>query len=195
VNEPPRPIPNAYWVIPGRFLAGEHPAAQGPSYTRHRLDALLQAGLGVFVDLMPISEGFAYETMLEEEATKLQVQAELYRFGIPDFDVPSTEQMRRTLDALDAAVSRGDNLYLHCWGGIGRTGTTVGCYLVRHGLSGEAALAQLAAWWRTVPKSTFHARSPETERQADFIRNWVDSSVSEGEVIPPDPFPQPPASS
>ena len=32
---------------------------------------------------------------------------------------------------------------MHCWGGVGRTGTTVGCWLVRHGRSGTEALAEL----------------------------------------------------
>jgi protein-tyrosine phosphatase len=84
--------------------------------------------------------------------------------------------MRRTLDALDLALAQGRNVYLHCWGGVGRTGTTVGCYLVRHGLNGADALAQLAAWWRTVPKSRTFPRSPETEAQAEYIRGWSESS-------------------
>lgn len=31
-------------------------------------------------------------------------------------------------------------VYLHCWGGIGRTGTIVGCWLARNGFPGKAAL-------------------------------------------------------
>ena len=46
--------------------------------------------------------------------------------------------------------------------GIGRTGTTIGCYLVRHGLENKQALAQLATWWRAVPKSAYNPQSPET---------------------------------
>jgi protein-tyrosine phosphatase len=176
MTETLRPIPNAYWVVPGRFLAGENPAAQGSGATRQRLGALLEAGLNVFVDLIAADEAFAYESLLKEEAAQRSMHVSHYRFGIPDLGVPSTDQMRRTLDTLDAALTAGDSIYLHCWAGIGRTGTTVGCYLVRHGLSGEAALAQLAAWWRTVPKSAMFARSPETETQAAYIRSWIDAS-------------------
>jgi protein-tyrosine phosphatase len=67
------------------------------------------------------------------------------RAPIQDFGIPTTAQMREALDLLDAAIARGHRVYLHCYAGIGRTGTVVGCYLVRHGLGGRAALDEIAA--------------------------------------------------
>ena len=32
------------------------------------------------------------------------------------------------LDSLDTAIADEHTIYLHCWGGIGRTGTVVGCW-------------------------------------------------------------------
>jgi len=81
--------------------------------------------------------------------------------------------MKTILDKLDESLRTGRKVYLHCWGGIGRTGTTVGCYLVRRGMSGAEALSQLDAWWRGVPKSHLHPHSPETLEQAAFIRGWA----------------------
>ena len=86
--------------------------------------------------------------------------------------------MKSILDQIDRSLAAGRKVYLHCWGGIGRTGTTVGCYLVRRGLNGEQALGQLAAWWRDVPKSRIHPQSPETREQAAFIRNWAHYEAS-----------------
>jgi prephenate dehydrogenase len=40
-------------------------------------------------------------------------------------------------------------------------------------MTGEEALKQLAEWWKAVPKSQIHHRSPETHDQAEFIRNWA----------------------
>jgi protein-tyrosine phosphatase len=172
------PIPNSYWVIPGRFLAGEHPTAQGLEAARRRLGVLLRAGIDVFVDLVPQAEAVPYDSVLRELAGDSRMDVQYYRFGIADFGIPPPGQMRRTLDTLDLALGQGRKVYLHCWGGIGRTGTTVGCYLVRHGLTGDQALAQLAAWWRTVPKSRTFPRSPETEAQVAYIRNWVETTPS-----------------
>jgi hypothetical protein len=81
--------------------------------------------------------------------------------------------MKAILDQLDESLGAGRRIYLHCWGGIGRTGTTVGCYLVRHGLNGEQALRQLAEWWQEVPKSRIHPSSPETREQVNFVLNWA----------------------
>jgi hypothetical protein len=81
--------------------------------------------------------------------------------------------MQDILDTIDTSLQAGKKIYLHCWGGIGRTGTTVGCYLVRRGKTGAAALAQLAEWWQKVPKSRIHPHSPETYEQAEFIREWA----------------------
>jgi len=78
------------------------------------------------------------------------------------------------LDTLDASLAAGRKVYLHCFGGIGRTGTAVGCYLVRHGKTGEQALSQLAEWWQAVPKHTRFPRSPEIDAQVQFILDWKD---------------------
>ena len=114
-----------------------------------------------------------FTELKEFEAKLYEVEVKHQRFAIGDFGLPAPELMESILDMLDAELQAGRKIYLHCWGGIGRTGTTVGCYLVRHGKTGEEALRQLAEWWRTVPKSHIHQHSPETREQAEFIRNWV----------------------
>ena len=167
-----RPIPESYWVEPGRLLAGEYPGRFDGESTRKRIDALLEAGFNTFIDLTKPNETSPYFRTLLEESDAYQVEVKHHRFPIGDFGIPVPEQMSAILNAIDDELKAGRKIYLHCWGGIGRTGTTVGCYLVRHGMSGEQALRQLAKWWSSVPKSRIHARSPETLEQANFIRNW-----------------------
>ena len=73
--------------------------------------------------------------------------------------------MSDILDAIDAALRDGKTVYVHCWGGVGRTGTVIGCWLVRHGKTGDEALSQIAEWWwRGVQKVRRQPRSPETRR-------------------------------
>ncbi len=170
---PERPIPESYWVEPDRLLAGEYPARYEAETTRQRLDALIQAGFNTFIDLTRDNETIPYYHTLMEEAKLYDVPVEYRRFPIGDFGLPTPEMMQDILDAIDDSLQADRKIYLHCWGGIGRTGTTVGCYLVRRGKTGEAALAQVAQWWRTVPKSQIHVHSPETYEQAEFVRKWA----------------------
>ena len=62
-------------------------------------------------------------------------------YGIPDRTCPSPATMTRILDRIDELLAAGEVVYVHCLAGIGRTGTVVGCWLVRHGTSGDDALA------------------------------------------------------
>jgi hypothetical protein len=169
-----RPISESYWVEPGRFLAGEHPAKFDEELTRKRLDALLEAGFDGFIDLTHANEMFPYANILLEEAHAYEMETAHHRFPIGDFGLPTPKMMNAILDKIEESLQARRKIYLHCWGGIGRTGTTVGCYLVRQGKTAEQALEQLSAWWREVPKSQVHPCSPETEEQVNFIRTWAE---------------------
>lgn len=102
------------------------------------------------------------------------------RHPIVDVSIPkSPEQMTGILDAVDAALDSGDIVYVHCRGGIGRTGTVVGCWLVRHGLTGEEALAQVDEWWRGMAKARPGRCSPETYEQRQYVLGWRESIKQE----------------
>jgi predicted protein tyrosine phosphatase len=169
-----RPIPESYWVVAGHLLAGEYPADSDEEVTRKRIDALIEAGFDTFIDLTKSNETWPYLRILHDEARDYEVEVIHLRFPVGDFGLPTPEQMNSILKAIDENLQAGRKIYLHCWGGIGRTGTTVGCYLVRQGKTGEEALAQLSAWWQGVPKSRYHLHSPETLEQMEFIRTWAE---------------------
>ena len=174
MEELSRPISESYWVEAGHLLAGEYPGQYDQELTRKRLDALIEAGFDIFIDLTQDGETLPYAYILEGEAAAYEVHATHYRFPIGDFGLPTPDQMNATLDQIEEFLETGHKIYLHCWGGIGRTGTTVGCYLVRQGRNAEEALNQLSVWWQNVPKSQYHPRSPETRQQVDFIRHWAE---------------------
>jgi protein-tyrosine phosphatase len=166
------PIVESYWVQENKLLAGEYPGDYNPETTRRRMDAFLEAGIDTFIDFTQPNEHVSYEAILKEEARLYDVDVQYHRFAINDHRVSSTETMRNILDTIDEALEKGRKVYLHCWGGIGRTGIAVACHLVRHGMSNEEALAHVHRLYRTRPNNPSYPRSPETNEQIDFVRSW-----------------------
>jgi hypothetical protein len=135
-----------YWVEPGRLLAGRYPSS---------LDSLVDAGVTLVVDLTEEGERPAYDAPMRK-----------VRLPIPDFSCPTPETVNEILDVIDAELAAGGLVFVHCHGGIGRTGTVVGCWLTRHG----GDLARLP-------------RPPETEEQRTLIASW--KSLDRGMRTPP----------
>jgi len=158
------PLPDTYWVEEGRLLAGRYPAVSDDAVTQARIQRLLEAGVTYFLDLTEEGELFPYAQWLEN-------CAEHHRYPISDFGIPSKVLMLRILDTLDRVLSAGYTVYLHCHGGIGRTGTVVGCYLVRRGFQGEEALAEIVRL--RVKASVQWVPSPETEAQCRMVLGWA----------------------
>ena len=160
-----RPIENCYWVLPGKLLAGEYPRDKDESSSERKLAMLTKAGVNVFVDLTEAGELATYADRVPA--------AKHRRIPIRDVSVPgSVEQTTAILDAVDQHIEAGDVVYVHCWGGVGRTGLIVGCWLARHCGSGQQALDRLAELWRTCPKSARRPLTPETGEQIEYVRNW-----------------------
>ena len=132
-----QPIKNCYWVAPGNLLAGEYPGHRDELSARAKVDGLVGAGITAFIDLTETSEGLLpYSGMLDS--------ASYQRFPIRDCSIPdSTNVTVAILDTIDQHIQGGGIVYLHCLGGVGRTGVIVGCWLSRHGFKGEAAIARL----------------------------------------------------
>ena len=68
MSERDRPIPESYWVEPGRFLAGEFPGQDYGKLLRRRLDIFLDFGIDSFIDLTDPDELPTYLPLLKEQA-------------------------------------------------------------------------------------------------------------------------------
>jgi hypothetical protein len=164
---PEVPLPNSYWVLPGRFLAGEHPQGDDEAQTRERLAALQSAGIDYFLDLTEAHELAPYQLLLPRDA--------LYRrCAIPDMEVPEeATQMCAIQTQIRDALRSGRGAYVHCRAGIGRTGMVVGCYLAETGLDGKAALKRLNVLWRQSARAKTWRKVPQTLQQAYYIESWT----------------------
>lgn len=76
----------------------------------------------------------------------------------------------RCAKAIEDGRRRGV-VYVHCWGGVGRTATVIGCVLADEGLSYDEIVDRLAALRRGSRKA--HRIAPEMPVQDDLIRRRV----------------------
>ncbi|OYU90308.1 MAG: phosphatase [Burkholderiales bacterium PBB5] len=172
-DDAPRPHDNCYWLVPGRLLAGQHPGGRGATDVAGNVAALLASGIRQTPDLTSPGEGVTdYQALIEQQAAARGWQVRVLRAPVTDYGLPDAGRMRWVLDQLHSALEGGPPLYLHCHGGIGRTGTAIGCLLVEQGFSGDEALALIACKWQVMEKRHRAPESPETDAQRDFIRHW-----------------------
>jgi hypothetical protein len=113
MNELPRPIPESYWVKPGKLLAGEYPGQYNPESTRKRIDALLEAGFNTFIDLTKPNETIPYIRILLEQAKYYDIEVQHHNYPIGDFGLPTPEKMLKILNTIDKALQADKKIYLH----------------------------------------------------------------------------------
>ena len=166
------PWAKSYWVIPHKILAGAYPGEvfYRESQARQKIGAMLEAGITSFFDLTQPHELEPYEEMFREEGAWRNLEVDYQRFPIRDFGVPTRTELQNILDALDEALAQGKGVYVHCWGGIGRTGTVIATYLIRHGMAPKQALQHIAELRQNVPDAW--RSSPESDEQWALVLKW-----------------------
>lgn len=175
-----RPTVDSYVVPGGRIAAGEYPGsppATKDAIASAKLAGFLDAGVTSFIDLTGPDDSMApYDRAVFAMAQERDISVVHRRFHIPDMGVCSANFMNRILDTIDEDIAAGHGVYVHCWGGVGRTGTVIGCWLVRNGYDGAAALTEVAALFRSVSPRKWERHkgtgSPQTEEQRAMVRAW-----------------------
>lgn len=77
----------------------------------------------------------------------------------PDLEAPTDEGIERAVGFAHSEIAAGRRVMVHCAAGMGRAGTILACYLVRHaGLTADEAIARIR---RERPGSI---QSPSQER-------------------------------
>jgi|SRR5271156_253308 len=152
-----------YWVDgpwPGKMALASRP--RGGDWLEEEMTGWHRAGINTVLSLLTPEE--EQDLDLKREAREAKAQG--MRFAslpIPDRQVPNSEsEVSAALDRIDADLTAGKNVVVHCRQGIGRTGLVAACLLVSKGLTPEAAVKILSA--------ARGSSVPETTEQ----RRWID---------------------
>ena len=172
-----RPLHQCYYVG-GTLFAGEYPGGKYVELAESKLKRMHHFGVRHFVDLTEEGELRPYRQLLPNDTTYL-------RFPIRDVDVPkSIEVVHQLIDKMENLMKQDGFTYIHCWGGVGRTGTIVACYEARQMKEPtlEKALTAMRSRFSNMPKAS-HRKSPETQEQIDFVRQFVESCKQREEYM------------
>lgn len=152
-----------YWAHgpwPGRLAMASRP--RGDDWLDDEIAGWKRQGVDTVASLLTAEE----EKDLGLSAEARHVRAQGMRFvslPIPDREVPDSDaKVASTLEKLDADLSSGKNVVVHCRQGIGRTGLIAAGLLIMKGSNPEAAIKSLTAARGT--------SVPETAAQ----RRWID---------------------
>jgi rhodanese/phosphatase family protein len=172
-----RPFPRSYWAHERKVLAGCYPGDLDGDAAEAKARALLEVGVRTFVNLMEDEEldhsGRPFEPyapVFVRVAAELGLELSFHRYPIPDLGVPGTQDMTRILKTISESVGRGCPVYVHCWGGRGRTGTVIGCHLIQQGLATPDDFVEVIQELRKLDSSG--GNSPETSEQIEFVKRY-----------------------
>lgn len=169
-------IDTTYQVAEG-FFVGPHPGRSHGATPGERLPFLRRNGVRCIIDLTNPADGLV---MPHDELREALGDVVVHSFPITDMGVPSVPLMLAVLDCIDAALAQQQPIYLHCAAGIGRSGTVVACWLIRHGTAPDAVLGRLATM-----RGALHAQAPAPEAvvQRDFVQQWREPNAERAQRI------------
>ncbi len=172
------PFERSYWVISGKLLAGEIPSSSKRSVRKQKVQNLAEMGFDTIINLMePDEKTFSgellvdYTSDLQDYAKRIEKKVTVCHFPIKDLSTTTAEKMKQIITQIFNEIQAGKKVYVHCWGGIGRTGLVIGCFLLEQKRATKENVIETIAYLKRTT-SIASRRSPETDEQMDFILDW-----------------------
>lgn len=122
-------VANFRWIDEGVIAGSSRPSSA------EEVQWLYERGIRAIVSLHPVSS---------------EVQQEIARLGIAhkhllveDFGVPDEQEIDEFFEFVGEQTEKGNPCLVHCYAGVGRTGTMLALYLVSKGAEAQEAIDRL----------------------------------------------------
>jgi len=105
-----------------------------------------------------------------EEQTCLHEGIKYENFPIVDHSVTERDRLQAMLKRVLEEIRAGENLVVHCFAGIGRTGIVSCGLLIEDGMTAEEAIDLVS--------EKRHLKVPETSEQTQFVKDYADALIA-----------------
>ena len=159
-----------YWIHgPWSGKLGVAARPRGGDWLEQEFTKWQEQNIDTVVSLLTPEE--ESELSLEEEAADARRHGmQFVAIPVEDRQVPKSEKaIESAVQKLDATLSAGRNVLIHCRQGIGRSGLLAACLLIHRGSTAEEAMEELTKVRKT--------QVPETAEQRQWISRYA-SKVS-----------------
>lgn len=199
------PTPESNWVIPGKLLVGAYPASQSDDETFDLITSILKYGVSKFVCLQEeyreygvteamwrsgnalrpyfedvkniVTEKRQYEELNDFSIVDIE-KLSFIHFPIRDCGITDDSRVLELAKTLVQALKDGEIIYLHCWGGHGRTGTVV-CIMLHliYGLDATRSMARCQSV-HDLRRWPVAVGSPQTQTQRDQVTRVINKLIN-----------------
>ena len=164
-----QPVPTLYsYRVADGLYASEYPINKEDVARSDKLNGMIEFGITDFIDLTyPGDRLHPYKQFLPEGIGH-------WSFPIVDCRAPSSpEFMDEIVAKINELLALKRTICVHCWGGIGRTGTVVTAWLGKtFGYNYDKALSIQQQLWEANPKSQRTYESI-TQPQRRFLMEYL----------------------
>ncbi len=160
-----------FFRVDDKLWSGEYPGAydtrQGSAHLRLS-NVLRVSGATAFLDLTDAKD----RRYVEDYHQYLPNEIVYASYPVVDESVPTPAYMISILDQIYLWQREGRVVYMHCRGGIGRSGTVVGCYLMESGLAVSHTVIPVLRNLRQIA-DCWDIMCPNTISQRSYIEQWL----------------------
>ena len=162
-----------YWILENKLMAGALPSTPDLEGTKAKIGYLKNNNVSAIINLMEADERDKHgNPFFDYMPIANELGIDVLRFPIKDVSIPTIETMRSILDTINHLLENEKTVYIHCWGGIGRTGTVAGCFLIEHKMATNTEAVSMIQKLKQHSERLATRISPETVEQIRFVENW-----------------------